>query len=178
MQEKIIQLITQYGLESVVIGLIINFLTGIIKLPIKALASKLKDSTKVTRFIVFLPIALGFLIAFLYSKFIKGDYQFNREFATLWLTSSSLSLTFYAIFEKIFPSKKKLLNNCEIETGEKILQSVTQLVDNYLGKETNTDVSGVVYGRQDSTAATVSQRENVRKKIILKGTFREKEKRT
>ena len=107
-----------------VIALLVNILTGLVKLPIKALADKLNDYTKVTRFIVFLPIGFGFLLSFLYVKYMVGTFSFNRAFATMWLTASSLSLTFYAIFEKLFPSKKKLLSDCEIKTSETILANI------------------------------------------------------
>ena len=56
MREYIIELIKTYGIEPVLLALLINILTGLIKIPIKKLADKLKDSSKVTRFIVFLPI--------------------------------------------------------------------------------------------------------------------------
>ena len=56
MMEQILEMITTYGLETVAIALIINVLTGFVKMPIKSLANKLKDYTKVTRFIVFLPV--------------------------------------------------------------------------------------------------------------------------
>ena len=107
--EQILELVKDYGLETVVIALLVNVVVGIVKMPIKALAGKLKDYTKVTRFIVFLPIIFGFLFSICYAYFIQQAYSFNKEFVTLWLTSSSLSLTFYAIFEKIFPSKKQKL---------------------------------------------------------------------
>ena len=66
MRDLFIELITKYGLETVALALIINLLTGVIKLPIKKLATRLKDSSKLTRFIVFLPILLGFGITCLY----------------------------------------------------------------------------------------------------------------
>ena len=54
--EEILDIIAKYGLETVIIALVINLATGVVKLPIKAWASKLEDRTKVTRFIVFLPL--------------------------------------------------------------------------------------------------------------------------
>jgi Na+-translocating ferredoxin:NAD+ oxidoreductase RnfG subunit len=133
--EEILQMIITYGLETVVIALLVNILTGLVKMPIKTLANKLNDYTKVTRFIVFMPIGFGFLLSFLYAKYMVGIFSFNREFVTMWLTASSLSLTFYAIFEKIFPSKKKLLSDCEIKTSETILANIKQLIEEILPKE-------------------------------------------
>lgn len=61
--EQILEMVTTYGLETVVIALLVNLLTGLVKMPIKAWANKLKDYTKVKRFIVFLPIGFGFLLS-------------------------------------------------------------------------------------------------------------------
>ena len=133
--EQILEMITTYGLETVLIALLVNVLTGLVKMPIKSLANKLNDYTKVTRFIVFLPIGFGFLLSFLYANFIIGAFDFDRAFITMWLTSSSLSLTFYAIFEKLFPSKKKALSDCEIKTSETILTNIRQLVEQFLPKK-------------------------------------------
>ena len=40
MSEEIVKIITDYGLETVGLALIINLLTGLLKMPIKALAKK------------------------------------------------------------------------------------------------------------------------------------------
>lgn len=133
--EQILELVKDYGLETVIIALLVNVVVGVVKMPIKVLAGKLKDCTKVTRFIVFLPIIFGFLFSFGYAYFIQQAYSFNKEFVTLWLTSSSLSLTFYAIFEKIFPSKKKILSEAEIKASETILENIKQLIDPALLKK-------------------------------------------
>ena len=101
--EQILEMIRTYGLETVVIALLVNIFTGIAKMPIKSLASKLQDYTKVTRFIVFLPVLFGFLFSFLYVRFIVGEFNLDREFVTMWLTSSSLSLT----LRKCFRRRKK-----------------------------------------------------------------------
>ena len=135
MIEQMLEMIKVYGLEAVAIALIVNILTALIKKPVKVFASKLKDYTKVTRFIVFLPIALGLLLAFCYTKFIQGNFYFNRSFITLWLTSSSLSLTFYAIFEKIFPTKKQLVKENEIKESEKIIEEIKKLIEIIPSKE-------------------------------------------
>lgn len=127
--EQILELVKDYGLETVVIALLVNLVVGVVKMPIKVLAGKLKDYTKITRFIVFLPLIFGFLFSFCYAYFIQQAYSFNKEFVTLWLTSSSLSLTFYAIFEKIFPSRKKILSEAEIKASETILEKIKQFID-------------------------------------------------
>lgn len=163
--EQILEMITTYGLETVLIALLVNVLTGLVKMPIKSLANKLNDYTKVTRFIVFLPIGFGFLLSFLYAKFIIGAFNFDRAFITMWLTSSSLSLTFYAIFEKLFPSKKKALSDCEIKTSETILTNIRQLVEQFLPKEAVEETPN-----EETTEIEEPVAEEVKdNKIILRG---------
>ena len=163
--EQILEMITTYGLETVLIALLVNVLTGLVKMPIKSLANKLNDYTKVTRFIVFLPIGFGFLLSFLYARFMVGVFNFDRAFITMWLTSSSLSLTFYAIFEKLFPSKKKALSDCEIKTSETILTNIRQLVEQFLPKEAIEETPNEVVAELEEPAV-----EEVKdNKIILRG---------
>ena len=163
--EQILEMITTYGLETVLISLLVNVLTGLVKMPIKSLANKLNDYTKVTRFIVFLPIGFGFLLSFLYARFMVGVFNFDRAFITMWLTSSSLSLTFYAIFEKLFPSKKKALSDCEIKTSETILTNIRQLVEQFLPKE---DVKGIPNEEVAEIEEPVAEKAKDNK-IILRG---------
>lgn len=46
MEEKILQLITEYGLEATILALAINLFTGLIKMPIKAWAKNGKTERK------------------------------------------------------------------------------------------------------------------------------------
>ena len=136
MKDLIIELITVYGFETVILALTINKVTGIIKMPIKMMARKLDDYTVVTRFIVFLPIIIGFAITCLYIYLFKNIFVINRAFLTLFITSTSLSLTFYAIFEKLFPSKAKIESKAEINASEKILKLITEVIDSVTNSET------------------------------------------
>ena len=156
MKELIIELMTVYGVEAVILALIINILTGIVKMPIKSFAKKLDDSSKVTRFIVFLPILLGFGITCLYIYLCKNTIVFNRSLFTLFGTSTSLSLTFYAIFEKVFPSRTKIESKAEINASEKILKLITDVLDSVTIKSDN------------------DEKNSNSKKIILRGKSIEK----
>lgn len=136
MKEIIIELIIKYGLEIVLIALTINLLTTIIKYPIKLLAKKTNDSCKITRLIVFFPILIGYVICYLYVKYTTDNFVFNNEFARLWLTTSSLSITFYAVFEKMIFSKNKVLTNDDLNLVkeslnnlEKILKEITPSIN-------------------------------------------------
>ena len=66
--EEVSVALRQYGLETVLLALAINLCTALCKLPIKMLARKAKDSVKITRFIVFMPVVLGFILALCYVK--------------------------------------------------------------------------------------------------------------
>ena len=159
--KEIFEIITTYGLETVFIALLVNMLTSLVKLPIKFFAKKLNDYTKITRFIVFLPIGFGFLLSFIYARFIVGVFNFDRAFSTMWLTSSSLSLTFYAIFEKLFPSKKKMLSDCEIKTSERILENIKELLEEVSSNETIED--------SNRESAKTIKEDLTANKIILRG---------
>lgn len=158
--EEILDIIAKYGFETVIIALVINLATGVVKLPIKAWASKLEDRTKVTRFIVFLPIILGLLITWIYARFIKGSFVFDTMFTTLWLTASSLSLTFYAIYEKMFPSRKKLLQSNEIKTSEALLEKIKVLIETVVtAKENKQEVVADIGTEETTEQETVIQEE-------------------
>lgn len=170
--EEIIKAISEYGMESVLIALAINLLTGLIKLPLKKLAGRLEDSTKATRFIVFLPIIFGFALSALYVQYFSGGFKFDQSFITLWVTSSSLSLTFYAIFEKLFPKKQKVLTEEEIAANQAVLNGIQEAAatvteDTQPASEIVAETSqaeGSVQTAAESTGQTA-----VHKKIILRG---------
>ena len=129
MTERVIELIAEYGLETVCIAFAINLLTAVIKLPVKKLAKRAKNGANITRFIVFLPLLLGFALSILYVTFIAQEKTFGKEFVTLWLSSSSLSLTFYAVFEKLTPPKNKKeneKNNDERESAKETISADTE----------------------------------------------------
>ena len=135
MEEEIINIISEYGLEAVILGLVINVLTGLLKIPIKTFTKKLEDGSKVTRYLVFLPIILGFCLTLGYMAATKGEIDMTKEFITLWLSSSSLSLTFYALWEKLFPAKEKLKKEYIVEENEKLLEAIRRLT----GSESETE---------------------------------------
>lgn len=163
MGEIIIELIKEYGIESLILAVMINVLTGIFKIPIKKIARKIEDSSKITRFIVFLPIIIGFGLTYLYFHFIKLGFVFNREFVTLWTTSSSLSLTIYAILEKMLPSNKKIVTEAETKASEKLIKILKEFLENVIPNE------------KELGDAFVQLKEEVDKpKFVLRGKHNEK----
>jgi len=166
MNEKILQLITEYGLEATVLALGINVLTGLVKMPVKAWSKKLADGNKLTRYLVFLPVALGLLLTVLYVRVTSGSVKIDRSFMTLWATSSSLSMTFYAFWEKLFPTKERILKDYEIEANRKLLEEIKALA----GLKEEADVEK--QKENDAPMEAVTAEKNVRdvsEKIILRG---------
>lgn len=174
MNEKIVSLITDYGLEAVVLGLAINVLTGLIKLPIKSFAKKLEDGSKLTRYLVFLPVILGFCLTLGYTAAIKGQIEITREFVTLWVSSSSLSLTFYALWEKLFPTKEKLKKEYIIEENDKLLDTIRQLTGMTQESEVVSEAVPAESAESAESTETAAAAESVTEKksmakIVLKG---------
>ena len=128
MEITITELVQNYGLDSVLIAAAVCILTGLVKMPIKSLAAKAKDSSKYTKYITFLPLLLGFGVTALYEYIMTKTVSFTGEFITLWLTSSSLSLAIYAFIEKFIPSKKKILSAEEIRQNEEMLDSLKSIL--------------------------------------------------
>lgn len=130
MGESIIGSITNNGLETICIALCVNLFTAVIKLPVKALAKRAKNSARITRFIVFLPVLLGFVFTLLYCECLASVQIAWKDFVTTWLASSSLSLTFYAIFEKLFPRKEKIMSDGEIEENRRLIKKIENIAEN------------------------------------------------
>jgi hypothetical protein len=179
MEATILQYICEYGYETVLIALAINILTGLLKTPIKKLSAKLTDSTAVTKYITFLPIIIGFGLSVLYTYFfVAKKIVFNGDFISLWLTSSSLSLAIYAVFEKFFPSKKKVLEDYEIKQNFALIEQLkTKLEEGQpqtvteIAKDTVEVVNEVITQElvTENTESIEKQAENTAKKIILRG---------
>ena len=176
---EILHAVTSYGMDIVACAFLTFILTGIVKMPLKALAEKSSDSKKYTRFITFLPVILGLGVAAAYTYLENGALAYDKPFFTRWLSAVSVSLAFYAFWEKFIPSKKKILETEEIAANKALVEEVRSL----LLKE---DVEQIaVTGSQDQTddeqadetVETVVMPEtyvdaaqpNVRKKIILRG---------
>lgn len=177
MDDNVVEIIAQYGLETILIAVIVNVLTALIKMPIKYLASKTKHSTRITRFIVVLPLIIGFVITLSYTKLTTGGLSFGKEFVTLWLTSSSLSLTIYAVIEKMLPSKKSVLQDNETEMTEKIIDKLQSIADGVFNKDSTDKQAGKDEPINTVDADTEQRQQNdivneqpLCEKIVLRGT--------
>lgn len=120
----IIQLITDYGVDTLVIALCAVVFTGLFKIPIKKLADKTKNSKKITRFVTFLPILIGFGLTVLSTYLFTKQVSFNKDFYVRWLSSVSLSLAIYAFWEKFVPSEKKILTEAEAKANKTAVEEL------------------------------------------------------
>lgn len=151
---NLVTLINEYGLEVFILALIINVLVGVIKLPIKSWAQKAKDPESITRYIVFLPIIIGFGVVAAYIKIRFGDIHFDAYYISLSLASSSLSLTIYALLEKFFPSKDAAEEKRIIEENKKLIDELKNVVFGSQKDETLTSEVGskiVLTSNQEQT---------------------------
>ncbi len=135
MESQIINMITENGIETCILAIIINILTGLVKMPIKSLSKKTKHGGLIMRTIVFLPIILGFGVTAGYRLLFNMTPIIDKIFCRLWLSSSSLSLTIYAIWEKLFPSKKKIMQECELEANRNLMALLQEILQKQLHDE-------------------------------------------
>ena len=180
MNEKILQIITTYGLEAVVIALAVNVLVGVMKLPIKALAKKMEDGTNLTKFLVFLPVLTSAGLTLIYGYAQTGKWTVDEKSITLCLTAASLSLSFYAIFEKLIPSKRKILEKYEIEENKKLIETIKNIANAdtaVLSEKPVEEVGATVVeecAEKEHFVPEVAQESNemvvARKRIVLRGS--------
>ena len=151
--EELAIILQRYGLETVLLALAINLCTALCKIPVKLLARKAKNSADITRFIVFMPIVLGFVLTLCYVKLCDRQIVFDNAFMRLWLTASSLSLTFYAVAEKIFVIKRKPEDVAATEASKELINAIAE-------SEQASDVNG-------NSVPTVENKAS--QKIVLRG---------
>lgn len=158
----IIQMMTDYGIDTLVIALCTVVFTGLFKIPIKKLAEKTKNSKKITRFITFLPIVFGFGLTVLCAYLLTKRIVFNKSFYVQWLSSVSLSLAIYAFWEKFVPSEKKILSEAEIEANREVVEELrNKLVGTNEEMETTPQLTDLI--AENMNAEKVTEH----KKIIL-----------
>ncbi len=92
----------EISLQVVIISLIVFGLTMLIKWPIKKATAKLDENKRkaVNTIIVFIPIALSFILNILYFGFIQNNWFGTQVFETAG-SSYLLAIAIYAVFAKI-----------------------------------------------------------------------------
>lgn len=158
--ENLLKAVLLCRFENIPIAIITCVLTGILKLPVKALAEKFKNTHAITRFLVFLPLAISFGITMLFGIFIEHGLNFDGEFFSIWLSSASLSLAIYAFWEKLVPLGKSGLTNSVLEESKDLVETLKNTF-----KEENQPQSKIDNQKEVSTQ---------NKRIILKNNKNKK----
>lgn len=119
----IVNFIVVNKLEVPLIAALTVIVTGVVKLPVKNLAAKLKNGNKLTKYITLLPVIFGFALSVGVTFLCSGVVSFDEDFFATWVSSVSLSLAVYAFWEKFVPSEKKILTRAEIEANKQLVES-------------------------------------------------------
>ena len=158
-----LQFISEHGLDTVLIALATVILTGLLKIPIKKLASKSSKSQKITRFITFLPAFIGFGLTVLLTYLLHNKIVFDKTFFAQWLSAVSLSLAIYAFWEKFVPSESKILSEAELEANKELVEELkNKLVDTAISNATETESKTIQPDDQTEAGQAANH-----KKIIL-----------
>ena len=162
--DNLIDFVTSAGLEVPIIAIAIVILTGLIKMPIKRIANHAHYPKRITRFIILLPVVIGFGLTALFMFIDSGAVHFTDGFYNRWLSAVSLSLAIYAVWEKFVPPEKKILSEVEIKANQEFIEELKEmLIKNPTAKETQSN--------DDSVGQTEEPIENMKvsahRKIIL-----------
>ena len=135
--ETIEEMIANYGINNFVLALLIIITTGFAKIPLKLITDKWRNKgVNLNKYIVLLPILFGIGYAALYTYLFCGT-AWSEDTLSIALTSTTLSLSIYAITEKLFEKKKnesiKEKRDC-IEVTEKTDSDKTDQTKHFIIK--------------------------------------------
>lgn len=176
MNEQILSILSSYGADVIMLALLINFITGIVKIPIKSYADK--KGASVGKYLTLIPILLGFGFAFLYQFLACGWENITAEAVfSKGVSCASLSLALYAVFEKFFPKNSRREDpggseNAKLSENEGKVQEIEKATDASIADVTQPNDTSTKEEKQDSDS-TEEQAKKVLKKIILRGISNE-----
>lgn len=150
--EEVIGIVTSYGMDTILIALSINIATNLLKVPIKKISAKLEPKgMNVKKYITLLPLILGIIFASLATGLFidKGNF-WNEKTSVLAVSSGSLSLALYAIFEKFMKSSKQDNQLYTAEDLEKA-KNIINKFDDAVNKANTLDDSDNNIEKDDST---------------------------
>ena len=131
--EAILNFLRQEDAAVVVLAILINLLTGLIKLPLKKLAARAEEPARYTRYLTF-----------------------DEALCETWLASSGLSLAIYAFAEKFIPSRKKILSEEEAKANGALVEA---LKEKYLGETHEQTAEETVSGEQAAELSAAAREE-------------------
>lgn len=120
--ETIEEMIENYGIDNFVLALLIIITTGFAKIPLKLITAKWQNKgVNLNKYIVLLPILFGIGYAALYTYLFCGT-AWNESTLSIALTSTTLSLSIYAITEKF--SKRKRMGRLRKKVSDLKFQKI------------------------------------------------------
>ena len=135
--KELLNQISLHGMPVILLALINNLLTAIIKKPIKNnLKKKNSNYHKFSKYLTFLPVIIGALLSIAYLYVINNTFSFNLLFINTWIKNTSLSLALYAFEEKFVPNEEKIMSQKEIKENLEVLESIKELVNEKTDNET------------------------------------------
>ena len=153
--QEVIKIVSENNLETVIIALLVNVITAVVKIPLKRNSGKVK---KYTGYIVFIPIAISLILALTYQYLTTKTLSFNQSVITTWLTSASVSLAIYAVIEKVIPKNYVYLTEEEQALNLAVIEKLKTATVSYAVSENN-----------DLTVINGEQKTNDTANIVLKG---------
>ncbi len=155
--QTVLNFITNYGLETVILAVAVNLLTAIIKIPIKKVAN-LGGVKKYTGFIVFIPIILSFILAVTFESFKNQTFTLNEAVLTTTINVASLSLAIYAVIEKVIPKNYVYMTKEELAENSAVIQKLKRSI------EAETEQSSSIINEEINKETTTAN-----EVIVLKG---------
>lgn len=135
MIESILNSISDFSFEVLIIAITVFILTNIIKQPIKKITNKLNESKRLATnsVIVLVPITLSTIVTILYYG-ISSNTWFSMTHVKTIINSSILSISIYAIYERIKLIIKNAING---NNDKELIQETEKDIKKLLSKIKN-----------------------------------------
>ena len=128
--ETLIELLRGKEAGTVLIALLTTLVTGIVKPPLKRLATTNRRAKKYAKLITFSPLIVACLFTVIY-RLVLGYGLSLGEIVPTWLSSAGLSLAIYAVYEQIFPGKQAAMTEDEVIKNREVLEKVAVVLEQY-----------------------------------------------
>lgn len=133
MENSLIDIIINLSPESLICGFIVFLITMLIKIPIKKVTSKKEENTRkaLNSIIILIPISVSLLVTMLYYR-IKFSVWFSLHILECSISVSLISMSIYAVYERIIVIIKSVISNQKIDLVE--TKETLDFVKNNLNK--------------------------------------------
>lgn len=132
MEYDILNLLSEFSIETLIISTVIFLMTMIIKYPIKKSTHKVNETKRKTinSVIVLIPALLSTIITISYYK-ISYNLWFSPSILKIIISSWLLSLSIYSIYERL---KLILVNFINKKSDDKLIQDTKKEIKSLLSK--------------------------------------------